>query len=83
MPTCAPSIHKGKKQVLNRVSKSSSTLTFPSGSSPISEDDPETMGMDAPKEPIRHSVPKESSMRTHGSKKNMKEKEQRGIEKGK
>lgn len=83
MPTRAPSIRKGKKQVLNRVSRSSSSPTLPSRFSPIFEDDPKTVGLDAPKEPIWHSVLEAYSMRTRGSEQNLKEKEQKGIEQGK
>ena len=83
MPIHAPSIHKGNKWVLNRESKSSSSPTLPFGSSPISKDDLETMGLDAPKDPIQHLVPKASAMWTHSSEKKMKEKEWRRIEKRK
>lgn len=60
IPTHAPSIHKGKKRILNRVSRSSSPPTLPSRSSPISKDDLEIVGLNAPKEPIRHTVLKAS-----------------------
>ena len=75
MPMHAPSIRKSKKQLLDRTSKSSSSPTLPSVLGPISEDNPEVVGLDAPKEPIWHSVPEAPSMITHHSNKTLKEKE--------
>ena len=67
MPMHASSNHKSKKQVLDRTFKSSSTPTFPSRSGHVFKENPKFVGLDAPKEPIRHSVLETSSMRTHGS----------------
>lgn len=83
MLTHAPSIRKGKKWALNRIYRSSSSPTFPFGSTPISEDDPKTVGLDAPQEPIWHSIPEASSVQTHGSEQKLKEKEKSVVEKGK
>lgn len=72
MPMHAPSIHKSNKQVLDRTSKCSSSPTLSSRSVPISKDNPEVVGLVAPKDPIWHSVLETYPMRTHHSKKMQK-----------
>ena len=52
MPMSAPSNCKRKKHVLDRTSRSSSPPTLPSRLGPVSEENLEAMGMDAPKESI-------------------------------
>ena len=69
MPMCAPSNKKGKKKVLDRTSRISSPPTFPSRLGPIFKDNPKVGGMDALKEPIRHSVLETPPMKTRHSKK--------------
>ena len=52
MPMHMPSKRKGKRQVLDRTFRSSIPPTFLSGLGHVSEDNPEVVGLDAPKEPI-------------------------------